>query len=163
MQKTIFVFVITLLCLVIELFFSQLLETSLVPNFVLIAVVFFNLYRGLNYSLGAAFLGGFFLDSFGAGLPGINIFSLVLSAFLTGSLKKYIYQPGVVESRVFMVFLAVSANSFLQYFANVSATRMDVNFSEALVWGILPEIILTALVASVTFERLKQCALKLLA
>lgn len=162
MQKIIIVFVITVLCLGLELLFLKTFGASFVPNFVLIGVVFFNLYRGLNYSLGAAFLGGFLLDSYSVGLPGVNTFTLVLTAFLTGTLKKYIYQPGVVESRVLMVVMAAAANSFLQYFVNL-ASAIEISFGEALVRVILPEIILTALVASYTFERLKQCALRLLA
>ncbi len=162
MQKIIFIFVITLFCLLLQLIFLQVLGTLFVPNFVLIAVVFFNLYRGLNYSLGAAFLGGFFLDSYGVYPPGINTFSLVLCAFLTGTLKKLIYQPGIPESRVLMVFLAAGANSLLQYSVN-SLAAVDIDLGEALTRGILPEIVLTSLVASATFERLKQCALKLLA
>lgn len=161
MQKIIFVFVITVLCLVLQLLFAKVLGAVFVPNFVLIGVVFFNLYRGLNYSLGAAFLSGFLLDGYSAGLPGINTFSLVLCAFLTATLKKYIYQPGICESRVLMVVLAAAANSFLQYFVSVT-TGMDISFGESLAWGILPEIIMTALVATIMFERLKQCALKLL-
>ena len=160
MQKIIIVFVITVLCLGLELLFLKTFGTSFVPNFVLIAVVFFNLYRGLNYSLGAAFLGGFLLDSYSVGLPGVNTFTLVLTAFLTGTLKKYIYQPGVVESRVLMVVMAAAANSFLQYFVILSS-GIHLDFLIAFQSAMMPEIILTLLVALYTFERLKQCALKL--
>ena len=130
------------------------------PNFVLIAVVFFNLYRGLRYSLGAAFLGGFLLDSFGGTIVGINIFSLVMCAFVTSTLKMYIYQPGVSESRVVVVLVAIGLNSFLQYFINI-VMGIDIRLGDAFWKVILPEIILTTLVASYTLERLKQCALKL--
>lgn len=162
MRKSIFVFLITLFCLVLQLVFAKLTGGMFVPNFSLIGVIFLNLYRGLNYSLGGAFLSGFFLDSYSAGLPGLNVFSLVSCAFLTATLKKYIYQPGVSQSRVFMVILVVSANSFLQYFVH-GASGADIGFGQALMRAILPEVIMTAFVATMVFERLKQCALKLLA
>jgi rod shape-determining protein MreD len=160
MQRTIFIFGITVSCLIVQLLFARVLGSSLVPNFVLIAVVFFNLYRGLRYSLSAAFLGGFFLDSFSANLMGLNMFSLVMCAFLLGTLKKFIYQPGAAQSRLLMVFVAVVSNSFLQYFVILSS-GIHLDFLTALQSVIMPEIILTLLVTLYTFERLKQCALKL--
>lgn len=162
MQKFLFVLVITLICLAAQILFAQVSGGSLVPNFILIAVIFFNLYRGLRYSLGAAFLGGLFLDSYSGNPMGINIFSLVLCAFLTGTLKKYLYQPGVAESRVLVVVLAAAANSFLQYIVNIS-TGIEIGLTEAFWHETVPEVLLTALVASFTFERLKECALRLLA
>lgn len=160
MQKTFFVFGITLVCLAAQLLCAKVFGSWFVPNFVLIAVVFFNLYRGLRYSLGAAFLGGFLLDSFGGTIVGINVFSLVMCAFLTSTLKMYIYQPGVSESRVVVVLIAISLNSFLQYFINI-VMGIDIRLGDAFWKIILPEIGLTTLVASYTLERLKQCASKL--
>lgn len=160
MQKTFFVLGITLICLFAQLLCAKVFGSWCVPNFVLIAVVFFNLYRGLRYSLGAAFLGGFLLDSFGGTIVGINIFSLVMCAFVTSTLKMYIYQPGVSESRVVVVLVAIGLNSFLQYFINI-VMGIDIRLGDAFWKVILPEIILTTLVASYTLERLKQCALKL--
>ncbi len=85
MQRTIFIFGITVSCLIVQLLFARVLGSAFVPNFVLIAVVFFNLYRGLRYSLSVAFLGGFLLDSFSTSLMGLNMFSLVMCAFLLGT------------------------------------------------------------------------------
>ena len=160
MQRTIFIFGITVSCLIVQLLFARVLGPSFVPNFVLVAVVFFNLYRGLRYSLSAAFLGGFLLDSFSGSPMGLNMFSLVMCAFLLGTLKKFIYHPGAAQSRLLMVFVAVVSNSFLQYFVHV-ASGVHLDFLAALQSVMIPEIIFTLLVAQYTFERLKQCASKL--
>jgi len=162
MQKTLFVLTICLFCLVPQILCQKIFGAGFIPNFVLIAMIFFNLYRGMHMSLGAAFLGGFLLDSFSGSIFGINTFTLVLCAFLTGTLKMYIYQPGVAESRVLMVFVIALANSFLQYFINL-IVGVDLQFGESLVRAILPEVILTTFVANMTLERLKDCALKLFA
>ncbi len=162
MQKIFFVLVLTVLCMGAQLLWAGVLGGVFVPNFVLIVIVFLNLYRGRYYSLGAAFLGGFFLDSFSGSALGVNTFSLVMCAFLTTFLKKYLYQPGVNESRVLMVLLVAVANSLLQYFVNLGR-GINLDLGEAFQKAMGPEIILTALVASYTFERLKQCALRLLA
>lgn len=162
MQKFLFVLTVSLICLVPQILCLKVFGAGCVPNFVLIAVIFLNLYRGMNYSLGAAFLGGFFLDSFSGSILGVNILTFVLCVFLTGTLKMYIYQPGVAESRVLIVFVIVLVNGFLQYFINLIA-GVDLPFGEALGRAILPEVILTTFFANVTFERLKDCALKLFA
>ncbi|MCC6758812.1 MAG: rod shape-determining protein MreD [Candidatus Omnitrophica bacterium] len=162
MQKFLFVLTVSLICLVPQILCLKVFGAGLVPNFVLIAVIFLNLYRGMNYSLGAAFLGGFFLDSFSGSILGVNVLTFVLCVFLTGTLKMYIYQPGVAESRVLIVFVIVLVNGFLQYFINLIA-GVDLPFGEALGRAILPEVILTTFFANVTFERLKDCALKLFA
>ena len=160
MRRIFLVSGIVILCLVVQLVFARVLGSSFVPNFVLIAVVFFNLYRGLRYSLGAAFLGGFLLDSFSGSPMGFNVFSLVMCAFILGSVKKFIYQPGVAESRLLMVFLTVISNSFLQYFVNVAA-GIRINFTVVLWGAMVPEIVLTLVFALYTLERLKKCASKL--
>ena len=162
MQKTLFVITFSLLCLIPQILCLKIFGPGFVPNFVLVAVIFFNLYRGMRISLGAAFVGGFLLDSFGGGTMGINTFTLVSCAFLTGTLKMYVYQPGVAESRVLMVFVIVLVNSFLQYFILFLA-GVDLHFTEAFTRAILPEAILTILIANVTLERLKDCALRFFA
>lgn len=160
MQRVIFILGITVICLIVQLLCARVFGSWLVPNFVLIAVVFLNLYRGLRYSLSAAFFGGFLLDSFNGSLMGLNVFSLVMCAFLLGAIKKFIYHPGYAQSRLLMVFVAVVSNSFLQYFVNV-VSGLQLDFLIMLRLVILPEIIFTLLVSLYTFERLKQCALKL--
>lgn len=160
MQKFLFVLTVSLICLVPQILCLKVFGAGCVPNFVLIAVIFLNLYRGMNYSLGAAFLGGFFLDSFSGSVLGVNVLTFVLCAFLTGTLKMYIYQPGVAESRVLIVFIIAAVNGFLQYSVNLIA-GVDLLFGEAFGRAILPEVILTTFFANVTFERLKDCALKL--
>ena len=162
MQKVFFVFIFSIACLVLQLLCLKIFGEGFVPNFVLIAVIFFNLFRGLRYSLGAAFFGGFLLDSFGGNIWGINTFSFVLCAFLIRTLKMYIYQPGVAQSRILIVFIITLTNGFLQYVASLMM-GVDLPFVQALGRVILPEAILTTIVADVTLERLKQCALKLFA
>lgn len=162
MQKFLFVLTVSLICLVPQILCLKVFGAGFVPNFVLIAVIFLNLYRGMNYSLGAAFLGGFLLDSFSGSILGVNVFTFVACVFLTGTLKMYIYQPGVAESRVLIVFVIALANGFLQYFINLIA-GVDLPLGETFGRAILPEVILTTFFANVTFERLKDCALKLFA
>lgn len=161
MLKIAFILGITLLCLAVQNAVAQVLGTWFVPNLLLIAVVFFNLYRGLRYSLIAAFWGGFLLDAFAGTVGGINVFSMVMCAFFAGWLKKYIYQPGVDMSRVLMVMATTSINTLIQYF--LMTARADIAFGEAFLTAILPEILWTTLAASYAFEYLKRCASRLFA
>jgi len=161
MQKIFFIFGITLVCLAVQTVFGQVLGTWFVPNFLLLAVIFFNLYRGLRYSLAAAFIGGILLDAYSGASGGVNVFSLVMCAFVTGGLKKYIYQPGVDASRILMTIAVSTVNTLIQYF--LMTARADIGFGEAFMTAILPEILWTTVAASFTFERFKQCASRLFA
>ena len=161
MHKILFVLGITFICLAAQVVCAQVLGVWLTPNFLLIAVVFFGLYRGLRYSLWAAFLGGFFLDSFSGNTAGINVFSFVMCAFFTAWMKMNIYQPGAAGSRVLIIFIIAAANSLLQYFYVI--TKTEVGFGEAFFAAIFPGVFFTTIAGSYTFERLKQCALRLFA
>lgn len=162
MRKILFVVSITVLCLTAQLVFGRIFPGWIIPNFVLIGVVFFNLYRGLRYSLGCAFLGGFLLDSYGSSALGINLFSFVCCSFLTAMVKKYFYQPGVTASRVLIVVIAASADGGLHYLVYL-VSGVEIGWQEALGRAVLPGVVLTAAFTPMTLERLKACALKLLA
>lgn len=161
MQKIFTILGFTLVCFFIQNIVSQFFGGWVRLDLLVILIVFFNLYRGLRYSLLAAFFAGLLMDSFSANLFGLNIFSLMSCAYLTTLFKRYIYQMGSVSSRVLIVFLGTLINVVIHYIVNLMSASID--FSQAFMYVFIPEIITTTLLAHYCFEKLKQCALRLFA
>lgn len=152
-------FVLAFFC-VQQVLVQTLVSPWLRPNLFIILIVFFNLLRGIRFSVLIAAFAGILMDSF-APRFGINTISFVLCAYLAGFLKMYIYQPGSVAARVLMVFLVVTANAFIQFI--FAAVMMGTSLPSAMLAVVLPEIITTTAVSAYVFERLKRCALRLFA
>jgi len=93
------------LLLIIFLYILSLFQTSFlvyfgisgyVLNFILIAVVFINLFENTQKNLGilSAFIGGFFLDIFSENFLGFWILVLLaIAIFIKFILKKYVRIP----------------------------------------------------------------------
>ncbi|MCK5581863.1 MAG: rod shape-determining protein MreD [Candidatus Omnitrophica bacterium] len=154
---TLFVFV----CFVLENAFSGLLGDWFKPNLLIILIVFFNLFRGIRYSILAALLAGLLKDSLGVKPFGINIFAFVACAYLTTYIKMYIYHVGSVASRVFLVFVITTINVLILYILNM--IFFPVSFTEMFCFILIPELAATLLLTAYVFEKLKQCALRLYA
>ena len=154
-RKILVVSVICIFCFFIEALLGNLLGRWFKPNLILIVVVFFNLFWGTRYSLAAAMIGGLLKDSFGAHFFGLNIFSLIICAYLTTFVKLYIYHVGSKSGRVTMVFFIVIFNIIIQYLSKVMLSY--VHFPQAFHYVFLPEILATTLAAGYTFDKLKRC------
>lgn len=161
MQKSFIILLFALACFFIENILFQLFGIWFKPNLLLILIVFFNLFRGIRYGVLAALMGGFLLDSFSVRVPGLNTFSFVVCAYLASLLKIFIYQPGSQASRILLVFFVAVINLAIQYVLHVLTTPLD--FSVAFARVIIPEILITTVMAAYVFERLKRCALRLFA
>jgi len=131
------------------------------PNLLLILVVFFNLFKGIRYSIGTAVLAGLLKDSYSAGIFGQHIFSFVLCAYLTVFIKTYLYHTSSHGSRVFFVFLVSFLNVLILYALNVMLG--SVSFVEMVSHVLVPEVLSTTLVTPFVYRKYKQCALKLFA
>ena len=149
------------ICFVLEYFFAQWLPVWLRPNMLLLLVIFFNLYRGIRHSLLVAFFAGVLQDSFASQLFGLNIFLLMMSAYLTTFLKMYIYEIGAPLSRLFLVFLI----SFLYVLigALMRVIFMPVNFGDVFRYIMVPQVFATTVMSLSVLKVFRQCALKLFA
>lgn len=130
----------------------------LTPDLLLLVVIFFNLSRGTRYSLLAAVMAGLLKDSF---LPrgfGIYLFAFICDAYLTSSLKVYIYQSGSSMSRVLLAALMVLIHNHILFFLTLMS--VSVHYFEMAHYILLPAIVVTTLVTNFTFEKFKQCVLR---
>lgn len=131
------------------------------PNLAVILVVFFNLFRGIRYSLCAALMTGLLQDSFTTQAFGVQMFVLTACAYLTTAVKMYTYHPGSRAARLLVVFLIAAASLVLSalFHALLSGVGLRETFSQVLV----PELAATVVAANYVFERYKRCALRLFA
>jgi rod shape-determining protein MreD len=161
MQQIFTIILMVLGCFVIESIFSQLFNGWFTPNLLLVLVVFFNLFRGIRYSLFTAVLAGLLNDSFSARAFGVNMFSFIACAYLTSLVKMYVYEAGSRSLRVVVVFVISLANVVIQYLLYMMTASVDfgIMFSHVL----LPEVVMTVLVTTYAFKEFKRCALKLFA
>ena len=143
----------------VEFFLFNFIHPLLMPNLLLIAVIFFNLLLGIRYSLLAAILAGLLKDSYGTHPFGIHIFSFILCAYLTTFFKKYIYQGSSPYSKLVLISSILSCYLLIQY--TLYSMSVSISFIEALEHVFLPTIVTTLLMANTTIRNLKKCVLKL--
>ena len=148
-------------CFGIESLLNALGGGCFTPNLLIILIVFFNLYRGIRYSLLTALVAGLLKDSFGVAAFGLNTTTFIASAYLASLLKLYTYQAGVSGSRVLLVFCICSVNITLQYLVNMMFSTIE--FSRAFTHIFVPEIMVTTALTPYVFRKFKQCALRLFA
>ena len=158
MSRTLFIILVSGIFFVLEWSFFNLSAGWVHPQLILLAVIFFNLYYGVRYSLGAAVLGGLLKDSFGIHVFGLHTFSLVACAYLTTIIKRYVYHYGSGPHRILLVLIMTFVYLLVFYLLNRIFNEMS--FFSAFLFVMIPEILATALITHMTFDQLKRCVLK---
>jgi len=158
MHKFLFIVLSVIGAYICEHVVTAILGSRAQFNMLLLLVVFFNLFRGIRYSLAVAVLAGLLKDSYSVHSFGINIFIFVACAYLTTFLKWYFYRAGSESFRLAMVFLVCSANVVMRTFLNMMF--FPVNWGEVFLYVYLPQVFLTTLVTNTVFNTLKKCALR---
>ena len=154
MKRIFFVSIICLLGFIFQFFLFNLLGPWGTPHFLILCIVFFDLYWGVRHSLVASFIGGFLLDIFSLDTMGSHILALAICAYLTIFIRRNFYQPGSYLSRAFVVGASVIAYGF-----TLGMLRMinDVSFSASGIFcALVPELLITMIVSNVVFEFLKK-------
>ena len=158
MRRIFFILIAVIIAFILESILAVYVQPWIRPNILLLLVVFFNLFRGIRYSLLTAFIAGFVRDSFTVHAFGIHIFSFVLCAYLTTFLKWYFYRTGSHSFRIAMVFLISCANVYIHGF--LMLMFIPFRLGEVFLNVFLPEVICTTAVTPMVFNYLKKCALK---
>lgn len=147
----------------LAIFFVQLVFSGKVnpirikPDFLLIALIFFNFYADFKESVGVALFAGFLKDSFTSGIFGMSIFSFLVCTILLAQYKRYIYREDLIL-KVVLVFLISLVNGLLNYF--VILLRVSAPFFTSFFLVILPESLYTTLVSPLVIWAMRRCALK---
>ena len=108
MLQVLLIPVICYLLLLVEFCLFNLFGRWGDPNLLLLAVIFFNLYSGIRFSLWAALWAGIFSDCFSTMPFGTHIFAYVACAYLSTFIRRTFYERGSDFSKLFMVLSVVN-------------------------------------------------------
>lgn len=159
MRKIILLPICILVFFLAEFFLFNMAGRVLMPNLLLLAIIYFNLAFGIRYSVYAAVLAGVLKDSFGADIFGVYTLSFVVCAYMTTVLKKYLHYVASRGSRLLLVFFIILVNIAIHFVLRAIFTEID--FVSTLKFVFVPEIVTTLLVTSIVFAELKKCVSKL--
>ena len=123
------------------------------PEFLLLWIIFSNLYWGVRHSLVAAVMGGLLKGAFDIEPSMTHVFLFVCAAYLTTFIRKTVYKPGSRFSRLVVAFLVLVSVFVVDLLLHVRL--MDVRLLEALTHILFPSLVLTMLAATLVFAWLK--------
>lgn len=110
---------------------------GVVPNLIIITVIYYSLQGGQIYGMILGFLFGFFFDLFSGGVLGASMLSMTIASFVIG----YFYNENRIDTNIasyfFLVilFIAEFINSFIYSFAG--NFNPEVRFTGLLLEGTL--------------------------
>lgn len=159
MTKRVIVLIsIIFLSVFLELNFPKFFKIfGVVPNFLLILVIFFNVYFRQKNAFIFAVISGIVKDVFSVSRFGTNIISFLICSFVVNRIKSTVYHNDRISELV-IVFLVSLLNSFIFYLLNLATIALP--FFKSLFFIMLPESIYTAVVGPLVFYGLKRCVLE---
>lgn len=125
-------------------FFSFYSINGIIPDLVLIFVVFFALFNGAEKGAVYGYLCGLLEDLFLGRLIGMNALAKALTAYVVGRLQSNVFKENLVVG-VLGVFLATLMNIFFLFilsFAKFSAFHFDLNILKVLLFQSLYNLFL---------------------
>ena len=123
------------------------------PEFLILVVIFFNLYLGIRFSIIAALCCGLFKDASGVAPFGTYMLVYITAAYLTTLVRQYIYQPGSVFSRGVVTFL-VTAGCFIMQSLLMNMNH-DIRLDGSWYYILIPQLFTTMIAATYVFARLR--------
>lgn len=160
MRKINIITVIVFVFFLVEFVLGNFLGRWFRPNLLILLIIFIDLHLGVRYGIFVAVLAGLLKDSIGAGFFGMNIFSFVLCVYVTTLVRRYIfYDVEFGFLRILMAFLMSAVNLLIIYVLNSLFGFID--FTQAVLYVMLPEVLATTIISSLIFTGLKRCVLKL--
>lgn len=157
MKRIFTVIGLVLLFFLVEYLFSIVFGPYLLPNFMLLLIIFVDMSMGIRYALLAAFVGGAIKDAYSIEFFGFHILTYMLCAYLTTLVARGLHQKGSWLSLILMIFCIHSVLLICQ-----GALSFNLGLWPEFIKQIYaPEIISTLLVSGVIFNYLRKCVLKL--
>ncbi|MBF0521458.1 MAG: rod shape-determining protein MreD [Candidatus Omnitrophica bacterium] len=158
MRKILFIVAVIFIAFLVEFLLFNFVGRWIMPNLLLLVVIFFNLLWGIRFSLFTAVIAGLLQDSFSTNPFGVHLFSFVVCAFAATLIKKIIYPGGSRSIRLLLVSLIVIVNFLVQFFLHMVFGVVDVR--ETMRFIFIPEMLTTLIVTNYCFNQLKICVLK---
>jgi len=126
------------------------------PELLILAVVFFNLYLGIRFSIIAAVFCGIFKDASGVAPFGTYVLVYLAGAYMTTLVRRYLYQPGSRFSRSMVTFFVVLGCFIVQVIlSNMNAGAGHARPVQLLLYILVPQLLTTMIAATFVFAQLK--------
>jgi rod shape-determining protein MreD len=134
------------------------------PDFMILVVIFFNLYLGIRYGIIAAVFCGIFKDASGIAPFGTYFLVYIAGSYVTTFVRRYLYQPGSRVSRVVVTFFVVvgcfCVQAILLLMPDTHSYSSNMNhvvyLREQLLYLLVPQLLTTLIVATYVFSQLKR-------
>ncbi|MBF0484115.1 MAG: hypothetical protein HQL25_05355 [Candidatus Omnitrophica bacterium] len=160
MKRSLFIVLACVVCFIIEFLLFNYVSPWLRPSLIIILLVFADIFWNVRSAVLVALVGGMLEDSFGMTF-GFNMVAYSVCVLAASFLGDYIYQKGSRSSLVVLLFFVLGVNVLVRF---LLLAMVDQGISVGMVLsGITVDIVVTLLVANITFNGLIRCALKLYA
>lgn len=126
------------------------------PELLILAVIFFNLYLGIRFSIIVAVFCGAFKDVSGVASFGTYILVYLTAAYLTTFARRYLYEPGSRFSRALVTFFVVAGCFIVQaVLTNMERDAGAYGHTPLLFHILIPQMLTTMVAATYVFAQLK--------
>lgn len=154
-QQIIFLCVITLFTFTVEFLIFNFIHPYLLPDLILLTIIFMDLAFGVRYAIGAAILGGLLRDCYGVQTGGSHVLIYMAMAYVALLIRKTIYMRGSDFSRYLMVTTLAFLFIILKvlFFEGAPTQKMMLLSLK----GIWIQFILTILISNHIFRGFRKC------
>lgn len=161
MSKIPFVILGAVACFILEYLLFNQFGKWFTPNLLLLFVIFINIFFGIRYSISAAIVSGILRDSFSTGVFGTYMLAYICSAFLTTTIRRYLFHTSPYILRVLLALVQSVIFVIIVFFIQVvNSDLMPRDFLDVMAFVLLPEVFITTLVSGIFFRNLKKCVLR---
>ncbi len=158
MKKVLIIIGLCFVFFVTEFLLFNLFGKWFKPDLLVLLIIFFNISSGIRYSLVTALSAGIFQDSFSLSPFGSYIVTYIVCVFVATLVRRYLFHADPYAVRILLAFIITSVQAIILYAINLTFVSVDIN--EFIMNVLIPEVLMTTIVANFTFRYLKQCVSK---
>jgi len=140
----------------LEVMFNDVFGPWFKPELLLLLVVFWGLYSGIRYSIFAAFICGLLRDAYSILPFGTYVFVYVAAAYVTTLVRQNLYQPGSSFSRAVVAFFVLIGSLLIEVLFYLM--HHELRWMEFLSGIVLPQVVITMVMVTFVFYRLRDVA-----
>ncbi len=157
MRRILTVLALTLVFFLAEYLLAVVFGKTVLPNLMLLLIIFLDLSMGIRYALLAAFVGGAVKDAYSIQFFGFHILTLMFSAYVTTILLRILHQKGSWISLLLLIFCINSVLLICQGALSLNLRDVAGFFRQVY----FPELFMTLLFSGIIFNYLRRCVLRL--
>jgi len=124
------------------------------PEFLILVVIFFNLYLGIRFGIIAALFCGIFKDASGIAPFGTYVLVYIAGCYVTILVRRYLYEPGSRFSRAVVTFFVIIGCFIVQTI--LTNMNCEIRLNDLLPSTLAPQLFATMIAATYVYAQLKK-------